>query len=323
MIAKSVRCVSMSVLALALLAGCGDKSESKSATQVAARVDGSEISVHQINFAMQQAKVPSDQAKAASTQILDRLIDQEVIVQKALQQKLDRDPQVMQQLEFARREVLQRAYAERVAAAVKAPDDLMVKDYFAKHPELFSERRIFTYRVLVVQGDQAQLETAQKLIAQAKNLDELVVALKQNNLRFAGDSATRAAEQIPMQMLPNLHKLKDGQVATIKRPGAIELVQLLQSRTEPVSEERARPIIVQFLTNQGKTEAVQNDIKDLRSKAKVEYMGEFKAAKEQADQSAPAAAPAAAPAPAPAPAPAASAPAISSDLEKGIGAGLK
>lgn len=314
MIAKSVRCVSLSVLALALLAGCGEKSDSKPATQVAARVDGAEISVHQINFAMQQAKVAPEQAKAATVQILERLIDQEVVVQKALQQKLDRDPQIMQQLEAARREVLQRAYAERVAAEAEKPNDIKVKDYYAKHPELFAERRIYTYRVLVIQGDKTQLESAQQLVSRAKNLDELANQLKEYGIKYAADGATRSAEQIPMQMLPSLHKMKDGQLASVKRPGGLELIHLLQSRTEAVTEERARPVILQFLTNKGKSDVVQQTLKDLRDKAKVEYMGEFKTMKAAADQSAPVAE-AVGPSPSAVPTP--------SDIEKGVGAGLK
>lgn len=275
MIIKSVRAISLGVLSLALLAGCGEKPTSKSATQVAARVDGSEISVHQINFALQQARPAPEQIKQATGQVLERLIDQEVVVQKALQQKLDRDPQVMQQIEAARREVLQRAYAERVAAEAAKPNDLQIKDYYAKHPELFAERRIYTYRVLVIQGDQARLDSARQLAGRAQNLDELAALLKENNIAFVADGATRGAEQIPMQMLPSLHKLKDGQIGSIARAGAVEFVQVMQSRTEPVSEERARPVIQQFLANQGKAEAVQQTLKDLRAKAKVEYLGDF------------------------------------------------
>ena len=92
------------LLTAGLLAGCGgggDKGEK--ASQTAAKVNKEEITVHQINFVLQQQRgLKPEQAEAASKQILERLIDQELALQKALEQKLDREPRVVQQIEAAR-----------------------------------------------------------------------------------------------------------------------------------------------------------------------------------------------------------------------------
>ena len=260
-------------------------------------MNDSEISVHQINQVLQQSKVTPEQAPAARNQALARLVDQEIVVQRAVQKKLDRDPAVMMQIEAAKREILQRAYAEQIGSAAARATDLEIKDYYTKHPELFSERRIYTYRVLAIQADKEQQPAVQEQLAKAKSLDEVVVWLKEQNLRHVVDGATRAAEQIPMQFLPRLHKMKDGQVLVSANPNGLEAVQLLQSKTEPVAEDRAKPVIEAFITNQRKTELIQKELAELRGKAKVEYMGDFK--------------------PAAASAPAASA----ADVNKGIAAG--
>lgn len=71
-----------------VLAGCGDKDE-KTATQVAAQVNGEEITVHQINFAMQRmSNVAPEQAKETSIQVLKGLVDKQLLVQQALEDKL-------------------------------------------------------------------------------------------------------------------------------------------------------------------------------------------------------------------------------------------
>jgi EpsD family peptidyl-prolyl cis-trans isomerase len=103
------------MVAVALLAGCGDKKD-KGASQTAAKVNKDELTVHQINYVLQQQRgLKPEQADAASRQILERLIDQQLAVQRADDLKLDRDPRVVQQMEAARREILARSYVEKVA----------------------------------------------------------------------------------------------------------------------------------------------------------------------------------------------------------------
>ncbi len=65
-----------------VLAGCGDK-KGKMASQTAVKVNKEEITVHQINFVLQQQRgLKPEQAEAASKQILERLIDQELALQR-------------------------------------------------------------------------------------------------------------------------------------------------------------------------------------------------------------------------------------------------
>jgi hypothetical protein len=92
----------------------------------------------------------------------------------------------------------------------------------------------------------------------------------------------------------------------------VQVVVLAGSRSQPVSEEQARPAIEQFLLNDRKRKLVEEDMKSLRAAAAIEYVGKFA----EMAASAPAAAPAASVA-APA-APAASAGMSATDISKGM-----
>ena len=83
--------------------GCGKKDEGgKKRTQIVAKVNGDEISVHQLNFQLSRVgQIPQEQTKQVSKQVLDRLVEQQLLTQKAIEAKLDRDPQVLQVLEGA------------------------------------------------------------------------------------------------------------------------------------------------------------------------------------------------------------------------------
>lgn len=318
----------VSLLALAatvaLLAGCGDKKE-KGASQTAAKVNKAEVTVHQINFVLQQQRnLRPEQADAASKQILERLIDQELAVQKADELKLDRDPRVVQQLEAAKREVLARAYLEKVGEAAPKPTPEEVQKYYDDKPALFKERRIYQIQELAIEAKPDQLPVLREKLASAKSIAEFTDFLKANDFRFAGNQAVRAAEQLPLQSLDAFSKLKDGQAVMNPGPNGVQVVVLAGSRNQPVSLEQARPAIEQYLLNDRKRKLIEEDVKKLRGESKIEYVGKFgEGAKPAAPAATPAPAPAASEAPAaavtPAPAPAASAGLSSTDISKGMG----
>ncbi|MCY4743517.1 EpsD family peptidyl-prolyl cis-trans isomerase [Pelomonas sp. UHG3] len=291
------------VAAAVLLAACGgDKGEK--ASQTAAKVNKEEITVHQINFVLQrQQGLKPEQAEAASRQVLERLIDQELAVQKAQEQKLDRDPRVVQQIEAAKREIIARAYVERVGESVAKPTNEEIAKYYNDKPALFKDRRIYSLQELQIEAKPEQFDALRAKLSAAKSLGEFVEYLKANDFRFNGNQAVRAAEQLPLASLDSISRLKDGDSMISPAPNGITVLFLSGSRSQPVDEARARPAIEAFLLNQRKAEVVQKDIKALRDSSKVEYVGKFA----EAAASAPAAAtPAPAPTASEAPAPAAS-----------------
>lgn len=308
------RLLPLAVLAGAvLLVGCGDKKD-KAASQTAAKVNKDEITVHQINFVLQQQRnLRPEQAEAASRQVLERLVDQQLALQKADEMKIDREPRVVQQLEAARREILARGYIEKVGEAAAKPTADEIKAYYDAKPALFKERRIYSIQEIAIEAKPEQIATLREKLAAAKGVNEFVEYLKANDIRFAGNQAVRAAEQLPLASLESFARMKDGQAVVVPAPNGMQVVVLAGSRSQPVTEEQARPAIEQYLLNERKRKLVEDDLKAMRAAAKIEYVGKFA----EAAASAPAAAPAAAPAPAPAPA--ASAGLSSTDITKGMG----
>jgi len=297
-----------------LLVGCGEKKDK--ASQTAARVNKDEITVHQINFVLQQQRnVKPEQAEAASKQILERLVDQQLALQKADESKVDRDPRVVQQLEAARREIIARAYLEKVGEAATKPTPEDIKNYYAEKPALFSQRRIYSIQEIAIEAKPEQTAGLREKLGAAKNIGEFVEYLKANDFRFAGNQAVRAAEQLPLSSLETFAKMKDGQAMLVPANNGVQVIVLAGSRMQPVNEEQARPAIEQFILNDRKRKLIDEDVKAMRAAAKIEYIGKFA----QGAASAPGAAAAPA-APVLVPAPAAASGALSpADITKGMG----
>ena len=263
------------LLAAALAAGCGKRDEKAPATQVAAKVNGDEITVHQVNDVLGRQNVRPEQAESAKRQILERLIDQQLARQQALEKKLDRTPRTVQAIEAARSEILARSYIEQIASAQAKPSPEEVKKYYAEHPELFSQRRLFNIEELVVASSGPVAAGIKQRAAKAKDLQEIAAWLKTQNTEASAQRGVRAAEQIPLPWLAEMQKMKDGEIRVFENGERLNVVRVAASRSAPVEETAATPYIQQFIFNQRLNETIGKQIQSLRDKSNIEYMGEF------------------------------------------------
>lgn len=259
-----------------LLSGCGAGKTDAQPLEVAAKVNNQAISAAQVgNVLQQQRGLRPEQTDAAGRQVLERLIDQQLALQKAEDLKLEREPKVAQQLELARREVLARAYVEKVSEGAAKPTPEAIKQYYEDKPALFKERRIYNIQELAIEAKPEQLETLRAQLKEAPNINAFIEYLRANNFRFAANQAVRAAEQLPINTVDAFAKLKDGQAVLVSSPVGAQVIVLAGSRLDPVDETRARPAIEQFLLTDAKRKQVEADLKSLRAAAKIEYVGRY------------------------------------------------
>lgn len=265
------------LLCALLVAACGDRPpEKKVATQVAAKVNGGEISVHQVNFLLQSApNIPASQAEIAKRQALDSLIDQELAVQQALDAKLERTPNVMQAMEVARREILSRAYLEQTVAKLGKPSTDEVRKFFGEHPELFSGRKVYRLEEVVFGATPETLANVKLWMGQGRTAAEIVSQLRAGSVEVGGGVVVKPAEQLALEMLPKIAQAKEGQPMLFETAGKAALITVLAAKAEPMDEAKAMPFIETYLANKQKTDLARDTMRQLREKAKVEYVGEF------------------------------------------------
>jgi EpsD family peptidyl-prolyl cis-trans isomerase len=265
-------------LAFALMpAGCGFNEAADAASKaaadklaaarkLAARVNGTEISLQQIAG-----------TRGNPLQALDKVIDRELLVQQALEAKLDTDPEVAQAIDSARRQVLAQAYLERAAAAKakSSPDE--VSAFYAENPALFAQRRIYRLREVSVVASADKLDLIRSELIGARDLDEIVAWLKWRNLKVgAATTSTQPAEQLPLSYLPQISRMKEGELAVFSSALGASVVQLVQAQDAPLTEQQAAPLIEQFLAGRKRLELAAAEVKRLRQLASIEYVGDFK-----------------------------------------------
>ena len=260
------------------LAGCGNGGGASS--PAAAKVDGHEISLAQISSMIaKNGNVSPEQMKTAGPKALETLIDQHLLVQKALEAKLDKESQTALGLENARRQVLAQAYMEKTIATLPKPTPEEVRDFYEKNPLLFAQRRIFRFQELGAVVADEKFDEVNTFARKAKTLNEIAAWLKSQNIPFKAIDSTKAAEELSMDLLPNISKMNDGQIAVLRGPGRVAILQLAQSQQAPLDLVHATTQIEQYLTNGKKFEVANAEVKKLRDAAKIEYLGDFEKSK--------------------------------------------
>lgn len=260
---------------LFVLTACGQSEDEKPASQVAAKVDGTEITVHDVNFALSQLSPGAAQSQMAANRVLQELVNQQLLLQKATEAKLDRDAKVLQTLEAARKRILAQAYLERQIGTPTPPTATQVSEYYQKHPELFEHRRLYRFQEIVIQTKPEQVSLIQEQIGKVRNLPELVNWLSEQKIPYRTATAAKAAEELPLEWLPRLHQMKDGQIVTIPSNGQMQILHLVASQEQGLSEKAAKPLIERFLTNSQRSQRVEAELKKLRAAAKIELVGQF------------------------------------------------
>lgn len=259
-----------------LLAACGG-GERKSDTQIAATVNKGEISVHQVQTVLQRQPrlAAADAGGTASARVLEGLIDQELAAQAARDAALEKDPRVVQSLEAARRELLALAWQETIAAKVSSPSSDEIDRYYEAHPELFAQRRLYILQETSLEGTPEQLGGLPAKVGQAQSADELATLLKQAGVRSSSRPIAMAAEDLPQKILENVSKLEPGRSGYFAQGSNVRVYTVLQAQRAPIERRLAINAISAYLAKDRKSEAVSQAMKELRGKAKIEYLGGF------------------------------------------------
>ena len=273
--ARSFLVLVLALLVAAALAACGKGDGKKPATQVAAKVNDEEISVHQVNRVIERLS-RGDSGKVTPAQVLERIIDEELIVQKARAAKLDRDPRVLQAIEDSQRQILVQAYVDKaIGTARSTPEE--VKAFYSDNPALFGKRRVYRFLEMLTAVPDDKLDALRAQVAGAKTLNDVSAWLRSQAIAYNFATWTKPAEQLPRGYPVHLAELRDGQMVVLSSPGGgTSVVQLIQSKDAPLTEEDAKPIIERALAMRKGVEYAEADLRRLREKASIEYVGDFR-----------------------------------------------
>jgi EpsD family peptidyl-prolyl cis-trans isomerase len=268
-----IRVVLAAAFAL-LLAACGADT-SVSDSQVAVRVNKGEISVHQVQAVMKRQPRQLLAQPETAVKVLELLIDQELAAQAAVDKGLERDPDVVQALQIARREVLARVYQEQLSAMASGPSSDEIDQYYESRPAVFEQRRLYVIQEFAIEASPVQAAGLSAIAKRAKNAVEVETLLREAGLGQRTRRFVQAAEDVPAVVLEPLSRLDRGQSIAVVQGAVPRIITLLEVQAAPISRRQAAESIAAYLFKERQHQLVAPAMKGLRAAAQLRYEGAF------------------------------------------------
>ncbi len=254
-----------------LLAGCSHDDTNSKPTQVVAKVNGDEITVHQLNSEIRRVQVSTANPQDLAKKLLTGLIDRQLLVQEAYKLNLDRTPEVMQMLDAAKAQIYVQAYLTQKLAALSEPSELEVSRFMKQHPEVFSQRKVFTTQDIIFSNDPKVINYEQ-LQSSVSNMEELKTWLNAHQVSFEMAEENLPTEALPREALLVVNKIKVGDLLFMRDESKIVAHIVINIAELPLPDIQARDMASKAVSENKRQQLILGEIGRLKKLAKIEIV---------------------------------------------------
>jgi len=260
----------LATAAAVLLTGC----EKKPGGQVVAVVNGEEISQQELNAELNGQQIPpgADRQRVMA-ELLQRVVDRKLLVQKAKEEGLDKTPAYLDQVRRTEENLLVNMLAGKAAKAIAVPDTAAVNQFVTGNPSLFAGRRRYQLDQLAfpIPADKSVLQK----LAPAHTLDAVAEILTANNVQFQRGNATLDTGTIPPELAQRIASLPAGEPFVVPANGQLVASVVKSTEEAPTPQQQVTPAATEFLRQQSLRTSMGKQLEAIRRDAKIEYQPGF------------------------------------------------
>ncbi|CAA9534246.1 MAG: hypothetical protein AVDCRST_MAG31-2672 [uncultured Sphingomonas sp.] len=240
--------------------------------QVIALVNGTEITVAELNEEARARGIPIGRDPALKAALVTELVDRKLLVEEARAQGFDRQPNYLL-AERRSDEVLLAQQMLAAAAEGGRVSDEELKRYIAANPAAFGRRALVSVEQIAVTGRvPAQLQRA---LAQAPTIERMAQLASANGLGAARASETVDSGNPLDPRGPTLSGLAEGQSFVLPRPGGLIAGKVVSVVPQPVPADQQLQVARDRLKQQRTQAAFDRLLRQVRPKAQVQYQPGF------------------------------------------------
>ena len=263
-----------SLATLVLLSGC-----KKEATgQVAAVIDGEEITLQEVNAELRDARIPEGADKKAISQMaLQRIIERRLLAKAAKDDGLDKEQEYLIRSRQVNDALLVQMLGERASRGVQVPGDGAIKTFIDQNAGSFGDRTIFSTDMI-----QFKMPADPKVLQAFEpdhTMEAVVERLGQLGIKYTRRSGELDSLQFPKAALDQIRATPPGEPLVLPGNGMVTVAVITGTKNSPIAGDDAKALAVQGLRNQQVGSIIQQRLKVERTKAKIQYQPGFAPAK--------------------------------------------
>lgn len=242
--------------------------------QVAAVVNGEEITLQEINAELGSTPIPEGVDKKVVQQAaLQRIVERRLLAQAARDDELDKTSDYLLRERQLRDALLVQLMGQRAERALKVPGEQEIDKFIAENPVMFSERKILT--VDRIQFAMPKNVDQLKALESDHSMEAVAARLKQMGIEFRRDTTQIDSAALGQQRLQQIRALPAGEPFVVPENGVVTVGVVTGERAEPIPAANARPLAVQALRNKQLSETMQQRLKQSRTNAEIQYQPGF------------------------------------------------
>ena len=253
-----------------LLAGCDKKPEG----QVAAVVNGDEITLQEINTEIGNANVaPGTDTKEIQKAALQRIVERRLLAQSAKEDGLDKTPEYLIRSRQIDDALLVQLLGQRAEKSFEVPDQQTINKYMADNPSMFTGRKMYVVDRIqfAIPSDMAQL----KALESAHSMEEVAGKLNGLGIKFERSPAKMDSAQLGQQRLDQILALPEGEPFVIPESGMVTVAVITGETPITTSSGEMAAIATQALRRKALTTSLEQRLKQARAKGEVTYQPDF------------------------------------------------
>jgi len=256
-------------IALAPSHAANPKSIESGKTQVAAKLDGREITVSELRSEMARLGI-SPNAAGAERMAVESIITRSLLARAARDANIHRKPEALRRMKAAQEQALADLYLG-TASQPPEPTRVEIEDFILENPSLFDNRRLYTFNVLSMPTRVFEKEDLTPLFDRSPDFSALTGYLDKTRAKFSQTSTIQPSNAFPEAIRRQLgsYSVKDNIV--IKGDVETQIMKITAIEDAPLPHDQAPPLARRALLEAGANERASRLVESLKSKANVSY----------------------------------------------------
>lgn len=260
----------MASIGLSSSAAALDREKASSGkTQIVAKLSDREITISDLRSEMARLGLSANDPSAEPV-ALQSIVQRAMLADAAREAGLDRQPEALRQMARAQEQALADIYLATTAQPPEPTRD-EIDDFIAANPEVFAERRIYTFSVLTMPAGNFSEEDLTPLFDETVDFKALADRLDRNRVAYEITPAVQPSDAFPDAIRKQLAAYRERDNIVIQSEEKAQIMKIVAIKDAPLKRADAPAIARRALLAQNASKRAESLIESLKRSSSIAY----------------------------------------------------